>query len=71
MISLRRRFSTGLIAISLLTATAPTLAYAAAPAPTNLGTFKTWTAWQGQDDYGKICFISAAPDSSEPTQVNG
>ena len=54
MISLRRRFSTGLIAISLLTATAPTLAYAAAPAPTNLGTFKTWTAWQGQDDYGKM-----------------
>ena len=23
---------------------------------------RRWTAWQGQDDYGKICFISAAPD---------
>ena len=41
------------------------------PAPTNLGTFKGWTAWQGQDDYGKICFVSASPDKSDPTQVNG
>ena len=71
MISLRRRISTGLIAMTLFAAAAPTLAQAAAPAPTNLGTFKTWTAWQGQDDYGKICFVSAAPDTSEPTQVNG
>ena len=40
-------------------------------APTNLGTFKSWTAWQGTDEYGKICFVSAAPDTSEPTQVDG
>ena len=40
-------------------------------APTNLGTFKAWTAWQGTDENGKICFISASPDKSEPTQING
>jgi len=27
--------------------------------------------WQGAARIGKICFISAAPDKSEPTQVNG
>jgi hypothetical protein len=68
MISTRRRILTGLMASILCVSAAPAFAQAA---PTNLGTFKAWTAWQGQDDYGKICFISAAPDSSEPTQVNG
>ncbi len=62
--------------LALAGATAVALAFSAVPvnaqsAPTNLGTFKAWTAWQGQDEYGKICFISAAPDTSEPTQVNG
>jgi hypothetical protein len=68
MISTRRRILTGLMASILCVSAAPAFAQAA---PTNLGTFKAWTAWQGQDDYGKICFISAAPDSSEPTQVDG
>ena len=68
MISTRRRILTGLMATTLCVSAAPAFAQAA---PTNLGTFKAWTAWQGQDDYGKICFISAAPDSSEPTQVDG
>jgi hypothetical protein len=40
-------------------------------APTNLGSFKSWTAWQGADEYGKICFISAAPEDSEPKEVGG
>lgn len=69
MNSMRHRLVTGLIATALVCSAAP--AFAQAAAPTNLGTFKTWTAWQGQDDYGKICFVSAAPDSSTPTQVNG
>lgn len=64
----RRRLVSGLMATALVCGAAPAFAQAA---PKNLGTFTSWTAWQGQDDYGKICFISAAPDSSEPTQVNG
>jgi hypothetical protein len=68
MILSRRRLLPGMTATAFLLLAAPALAQAA---PTNLGSFKTWTAWQGSDDYGKICFISAAPDSSEPTQVNG
>jgi hypothetical protein len=68
MTDLRRRVVYGMMAIGFICCAAPAFAQAA---PTNLGTFKTWTAWQGQDDYGKICFISAAPDTSEPTEVNG
>ncbi len=65
---MRRRLFTGMMATALAFSAAPAFAQAA---PTNLGSFKTWTAWQGADDYGRICFISAAPDTSEPTQVNG
>ena len=68
MTSTRLRLFTGLMTTALVFSAAPAFAQAA---PTNLGTFKAWTAWQGTDDYGKICFISAAPDTSEPTQVNG
>jgi len=69
MTSMRRRVLTGMVALGLLASTAaPVLAQAA---PTNLGTFKSWIAWQGADEYGKICFVSAAPDTMEPTQVNG
>jgi Invasion associated locus B (IalB) protein len=68
MTSMRRRALTGLAVVALTAMATPVLAQSA---PTNLGTFKTWTAWQGQDGYGKICFVSAAPDSSSPTQVNG
>jgi len=65
---MRHRVLTGLMATALALSAAPALAQAA---PTNLGSFKAWTAWQGADEYGKICFVSAAPDTSEPTQVNG
>lgn len=69
MTLLRRRALTGLMAGALiLSAAVPALAQAA---PTNLGTFKAWTAWKGADEYGAICFISAAPDSMEPKEVNG
>ncbi len=71
MTSMRRRALSGLVAVALMATAAPAFAQAAAPAPTNLGTFKGWTAWQGSDEYGKICFISAAPDTMEPSQVNG
>jgi len=68
MTSTRHRLFTGLMATALALSAAPAFAQAA---PTNLGTFKAWTAWQGANEYGKICFVSAAPDTSEPTQVNG
>jgi hypothetical protein len=69
MTSMRRRMISGLAAGAVFFAcTLPALAQAAA---TNLGTFKSWTAWQSTDEYGKICFISASPESTEPTQVNG
>jgi hypothetical protein len=38
--------------------------------PTNIGTFKSWTAWTGNDSTGLICYISAEPGSSKPTGVN-
>ena len=69
MTSTRRRALTGMMASALvLAAAAPAFAQAA---PTNLGAFKAWTAWKGADEYGAICFISAAPDKTDPTQVNG
>jgi len=68
MTSMRHGLLTGLMATALVLSAAPAFAQAA---PTNLGTFKAWTAWQGADEYGKICFVSAAPDTMEPTQVNG
>jgi hypothetical protein len=36
----------------------------------NLGTFSNWTAWQGTDANGMICYVSAAPEDSKPTGVN-
>lgn len=68
MKTLRRRAWTGLLSTALIVSALPALAQAA---PTNLGSFKAWTAWQGADEYGRICYISAAPDTSEPKEVNG
>ena len=66
---MRRRVFSGLMATALLSlSAAPVFAQAA---PTDLGTFKAWTAWKGADENGAICFISAAPESSEPKEVNG
>ena len=42
----------------------------AAFAATNLGTFDFWTAWTDEDDSGKICYVSATPQTIEPTNVN-
>jgi hypothetical protein len=36
----------------------------------SLGTFKFWTAWKGKDANGVICYISAQPQDSQPTNVN-
>lgn len=55
----------GAIAVSGLT---PALAQDAGA--TSLGTFKAWTAWQGTDANGTICYISATPTTSEPKGAN-
>jgi hypothetical protein len=69
MTSMRRRVLSGLVATALLSVSAvPVFAQAA---PTDLGTFKSWTAWKGADENGVICFISAAPENSEPKEVGG
>ena len=36
----------------------------------SLGSFNDWTAWQGTDANGVICYISAQPQDSEPKNVN-
>ena len=36
----------------------------------SLGTFKAWTAWQGTDANGMICYISAQPSASELTTLS-
>lgn len=41
-----------------------------AMAATSLGVFDNWTAWTDNDGSGKICYISATPQRSEPTNVN-
>src|SRR4051812_44253902 len=65
----------GCLALTVPASAASTAAPAAAPAaaapaagagPTSIGTFKSWTAWKGNDANGLICYISAAPTSSKP-----
>ena len=66
---MRRRVLSGMMATALLGAcVAPVFAQAQ---PQDLGTFKSWTAWKGADENGAICFVSAAPESSEPKEVGG
>ena len=36
----------------------------------SLGTFNAWTAWQGTDANGEMCYISSQPSDSEPKNVN-
>ncbi len=36
----------------------------------SLGTFNAWTAWQGTDANGVMCYISSQPSDSDPKNVN-
>lgn len=56
------------LAVAALMAAAP--AANAQQAATELGTFNAWTAWKATDASGLICYISAAPQSSEPAGAN-
>jgi hypothetical protein len=66
MTSLKRRGAAVLIAAAIALSASPAVLAQA----TNLGTFNAWTAWQGTDANGVICYISSQPASSEPTNVN-
>lgn len=67
MTSLRSGLATALTALLVLSAAAgPALSQ---EKPTNLGSFKSWTAWKGTDANGEMCYISAAPTGSEPEGV--
>ena len=56
----------GLVVAVAALAAQPALAQAAKA----LGEYKTWTAWQGSDANGIICYISSTPQDSKPTGVN-
>ncbi|MDP2780814.1 invasion associated locus B family protein [Devosia sp.] len=62
---------TGSLAVGLAVGVIMALAPAAqAQQATELGTFNAWTAWQATDASGLICYVSAAPQSSEPAGAN-
>ena len=67
MTSIQRHGAAALIACLLTGSLAVTGAQAQA---TNLGSFNDWTAWQGSDANGVICYISSAPAESQPGGVN-
>jgi hypothetical protein len=63
---LQRHGAAALVALVLAGAAAGSVQAQA----TNLGTFNSWTAWQGSDANGTICYISSQPTDSEPKNVN-
>ena len=36
----------------------------------NLGTFRFWTAWKGEDANGVMCYVSSQPQKALPSNVN-
>lgn len=66
-----RGFISALLAgATVLAALAAGPAMAQQQGATNLGSFKDWTAWQGSDANGVTCYISSAPQKSEPAGAN-
>ena len=58
------------LAVAACMGLAPVAQAQQAAAATELGTFNAWTAWKANDASGMICYISAAPQSSEPAGAN-
>jgi hypothetical protein len=58
------------LAVAACMGLAPVAQAQQAAAATELGTFNAWTAWKATDASGIICYISAAPQSSEPSGAN-
>jgi len=48
----------------------PGLVSARAATVENLGTFRFWTAWKGDDSNGVMCYISSQPQETLPANVN-
>ncbi|MCF6325951.1 MAG: invasion associated locus B family protein [Devosiaceae bacterium] len=48
----------------------PGLVSANAATVENLGTFRFWTAWKGDDNSGVMCYISSQPQETLPANVN-
>jgi len=48
----------------------PGLVSANAATVENLGTFRFWTAWKGDDNSGVMCYISSQPQEALPANVN-
>jgi len=48
----------------------PGLVSAKAATVENLGTFRFWTAWKGDDNDGVMCYISSPPQETLPANVN-
>ncbi len=70
---MNRRIFTRLLAAGLVVAglgLGPGALSAGAAEVENLGTFRYWTAWKGEDSNGVICYISSQPQKAEPTNVN-
>ncbi len=67
MTSIQRHGAAALVATLIVAGAAVGTAQAQA---NNLGTFNAWTAWQGTDSAGPICYISSQPADSEPKNVN-
>jgi hypothetical protein len=70
MTSITRVLLAGLLAGGLFATQMTGAAFAQAADATQLGTFRSWTAWKGTDSTGPVCYISSAPQKSEPANVN-
>jgi len=72
MASTLRAWVSGLVLMAMALPIVPALAQDAAR-PAVLGQFgaeRKWTAWTVTDASGLVCYISAAPDRSEPAGAN-
>lgn len=60
------RYLIALVAFTLAAGTAAS----AQPAPQKIGDFRDWSAWIYRDGDRKVCFITSAPKTALPTNVN-
>jgi hypothetical protein len=70
MASMARALVSGLSVLVVALTTSASFAQQAAPSVLGrFGTGEKWTAWTVNDPGGLICYISASPDRSEPSNV--
>jgi hypothetical protein len=56
--------------LTILLLAVGTVTTAVAQTPTQLGTFRDWTAYTYNDQRGKVCFAASQPTDTEPKNVN-